>query len=89
MEFVIYRIESSSASDVDLLDMNLYWLSVSGLCLSVHFSSRFLNSFSRIFENWGIKITLRYVKLRLLPDLYGDITFAIFIQFGKRPVENG
>lgn len=47
----IYRIESSSASDVDLLDMNPYSLSVSGLCLSVHFSSRFLNSFSRIFEN--------------------------------------
>ncbi len=57
IEVVISAIVSVNASDVDLFDLNPYWLSFSNLCLFLNFSNLLL-SFSRIFENCGSRETV-------------------------------
>ena len=36
MDLVIFSTRSKSANDVDLLDLNPYWLSLSSTCLSIY-----------------------------------------------------
>ncbi len=47
----ISLVSSINANEVDLLDLNLYWLSLSDLCFSMKLLSWAAKSFSIILEN--------------------------------------
>lgn len=57
MFFIVYCIcdffNSITACDVDLLALNMYWLSENSLCISKNASILLLKSFSNTFEDCG------------------------------------
>ena len=51
MDLVIFSTSSKSANDVDLSDLNPYWLSLNSTCLSIYVLNLLLNKLLKNFEN--------------------------------------